>query len=151
MNTRLLVSALLSLSLVACAAPSKAKAVRQGAEGEALPSSITARRPIAETTGSTTSVVCYFTSGSDTKWQWGLNNNNSYYALNGNWAETPFTAEEKFFTSTGEADITTACTNAQNYYKMSGYTLLGIFAAKTAAGSNYPIVINDTVELYPAL
>ncbi|MGJ7440369.1 hypothetical protein [Aquipuribacter sp. MA13-6] len=96
----------------------------------------------------TTSLACYVEKGSDVTWQWGLNADNSWYKLRGRWITTPFTGLTKFLTSTSEGELTAAANQAIQYYKLSGYTLRGMFAADGAGGYNYPILIGTT-ELYP--
>ena len=98
----------------------------------------------------TTSLACYFVKGGSVTWYWGLNNDNSYYKLNGDWKQTPYTKLTKFFTQTSKTDITTAAAKAQSYYGLDGYSLVGIFAADGSSGYNYPVVLNNTEELYPA-
>lgn len=99
----------------------------------------------------TTSLACYFrkTNG-DVEWQWGLNDDNSYYKLNGSWFTTPYTKLQKFVTSTSLGDIKRAAGAAQTYYKLTDAVLIGIFAADKSAGYNYPIVVAGD-ELYPEL
>lgn len=97
----------------------------------------------------TTSLACYFTNGAKTTWYWGLNNDNSFYKLNGSWYKTPYTKLEKFLVDGGSLEeIDRAAGNAQRYYQLGSWKLLAIFAANTSSGSNYPIVVGDT-ELYP--
>lgn len=98
--------------------------------------------------GDTTSIACYFQKGSDVTWYWGLNNDDSYYKLNGSWATTPYTKLQKFFTNTSQGEIIAAANKAMSYYKLDGYGILAIFAATKSAGYNYPIVVGDT-ELFP--
>jgi hypothetical protein len=98
--------------------------------------------------GDTTSLACYFQKGGDVTWYWGLNNDDSYYKLNGSWGKTPYTKLQKFFTATGQSEIVAAANRAMSYYKLDGYTLLAVLAADKSAGYNYPIVSGDT-ELYP--
>ena len=96
----------------------------------------------------TTSLACYFINGSNVTWYWGLNNDNSYYKLNGSWGTTPYTKLTKFFTSTNSSDIGNAAQNAKNYYNLGSYSLFAIFAADSSSGYNYPVVANGQ-ELYP--
>lgn len=99
----------------------------------------------------TTSLACYFRKANgDVEWQWALNNDNSYYKLNGSWFTTPYTKIQKYMTSTSLADIQSAATAAQTYYNLTGAMLIGIFAADSSAGHNYPIVASGN-ELYPEL
>ena len=81
-------------------------------------------------------------------WQWRLNNDNSYYALNGYWITTPNTRLTKFVTDTDEDELLAAAKNAITYYNLAGYTVLALFAADKSAGYNYPIIVGDS-ELYP--
>jgi hypothetical protein len=104
----------------------------------------------AVASGTTTSLACYFSKGSDVTWYWGLNNDNSYFKLNGEWRTTPYTKLQKFFTQTSSSEIRKTAVQAQDYYQLTGYSLLGIFAADKAAGYNYPVVVNNTEELFPA-
>jgi len=101
--------------------------------------------------GTTTSLACYFrkTNG-DVEWQWGLNDDNSYYKLNGSWLTTPYTKIQKFMASTSFEDIQRAASASQVYYNLTGAALIGIFAADSTAGYNYPIVASGS-ELYPEL
>jgi hypothetical protein len=96
----------------------------------------------------TTSLACYVRNGSSVTWQWGLNNDNSYYALNGYWITTPNTRLTKFVTDTDEDELVAAANNAIKYYNLAGYTVLALFAADKSAGYNYPIIVGDS-ELYP--
>ncbi|UXI67526.1 hypothetical protein [Tahibacter amnicola] len=96
----------------------------------------------------TTSLACYFQKGTDIKYEWGLTSNSEWYQLPGQYQTTTYTKLQKFFSTASTNDITTACNNAQVYYKLVGYTMFAAFAASSGAGSNYPIVINNT-ELYP--
>jgi hypothetical protein len=98
--------------------------------------------------GDTTSIACYFQKGNDVTWYWGLNNDNSWYSLNGSWATTPYTKLQKFFTGTSFSEIIAAANNAKAYYSLDGYGLIAVFAASKSAGYNYPIVSGDT-ELFP--
>jgi hypothetical protein len=98
----------------------------------------------------TTSLACYFVKNGSVTWQWGLNNDDSYYKLNGDWKKTPYTKLTKFFTQTSKTDITNAAAKAQSYYGLDGYSLVGIFAANGSSGYNYPVVVNNSEELYPA-
>ena len=98
--------------------------------------------------GTTTSVACYLQKGSDVTWHWGLNNDNSWFVLNGRWITTPYTGLTKFVTDTSRGDLLAAAANAIRYYNMSGYTLESLFAADGIGGYNYPIIANG-VELYP--
>lgn len=99
---------------------------------------------------STSSLACYFSKNGSVTWQWGLNNDNSYYKLNGDWKKTPYTKLTKFFTQTSTSDIMNAAAKAQSYYNLDGYSLVGIFAAESSSGYNYPVVVNSTEELFPA-
>ena len=99
---------------------------------------------------STSSLACYFSKNGSVTWQWGLNNDNSYYKLNGEWKKTPYTKLTKFFTQTSTSDIMNAAAKAQSYYNLDGYSLVGIFAAESSSGYNYPVVVNSTEELFPA-
>lgn len=96
----------------------------------------------------TTSLACYVQNGSKVTWQWGLNDDNSYYALSGYWITTPHTRLTKFVTDTSEDEMVAAANNAIKYYNLAGYTLLAIFAADKSAGYNYPIIVGED-ELYP--
>lgn len=117
----------------------------RGSVGEVLGMAVPAA---AVPAGTTTSLACYVQKGSDVTWHWGLNNDNSYYVLNGNWITTPYTGLTKFVTSASQADLLAAANNAIAYYKLAGYTLQSMFAADSGAGYNYPIVAGGT-ELYP--
>lgn len=97
----------------------------------------------------TTSVACYFVNASGaTAWYWGLNNDNSYFKLNGSWTKTPYTRLTKFVTGTGAGEITAAAEKARSYYNLNGYTLMAAFAADSGSGYNYPLVAGGT-ELFP--
>ncbi len=98
--------------------------------------------------GQTTSLACYLRNGTDEKWQWGLNNDNSWYKLNGSWHTTPYTKLTKFLTDTSENEIIGAAKNAIRYYEMAGYEVVAVVAADKKAGYNYPIVVGDK-ELFP--
>jgi hypothetical protein len=87
-----------------------------------------------------TYTVCYFTKGSERKWEWGLKSDNGWYKLYGTWEKTRDTRIMKFWTKASRTEIQASCMNSQNYYKLRGYTLDKIFAADSARGSNYPIV-----------
>jgi hypothetical protein len=117
----------------------------RGVAGEVLAMAVPGA---AVPTGTTTSLACYVQKGSDVTWQWGLNNDNSYYVLNGKWIATPYTGLTKFVTNTSQAELVGAANNAIRYYKLAGYTVQSIFAADSGAGYNYPIVAGST-ELYP--
>lgn len=96
----------------------------------------------------TTSLACYLQKGNDVTWQWGLNNDNSWYKLNGSWYTTPYTKLQKFVTNTSESEIIAAAHNAIRYYERRGYEVLAVFAADKSAGYSYPIVAGGR-ELYP--
>ena len=96
----------------------------------------------------TTSVACYVINGSSITWQWGLNDDNSYYALNGYWITTPHTGLTKFVTDTSVDELLTAANQAIFYNKLTGYTVFAMFAADKSAGYNYPIIVGSS-ELYP--
>ncbi|WP_141841926.1 hypothetical protein [Humibacillus xanthopallidus] len=98
----------------------------------------------------TTSVACYLQKGSDVTWQWGLNADNSYYKLNGYWITTPHTRLQKFVTDTDEAEMMAAANRAIAYYNRTGYSVIGLFAADSSGGYNYPILVGES-ELYPTL
>lgn len=98
----------------------------------------------------TTSVACYLQKGSDVTWQWGLNADNSYYKLNGYWITTSHTSLQKFVTDTDEAEMLAAANRAIAYYNRAGYSVIGLFAADSSAGYNYPIIVGES-ELYPML
>jgi hypothetical protein len=98
----------------------------------------------------TTSLACYLQTGSGVTWQWGLNADNSYYALHGYWATTPYTKLTKFVTDTSPDELLAAANRAIEYYKLAGSSVLGIFAADSSAGYNYPIIVGDSL-LYPLL
>lgn len=100
---------------------------------------------------STTSLACYFRKANGSvEWQWGLNSDNSYYKLNGDWLTTRYTKLQKFVTYTSVEDIQRAASAAQAYYKLVDAVLIGIFAADKSTGYNYPIVVAGN-ELYPEL
>jgi hypothetical protein len=104
----------------------------------------------AVATPTTTSLACYFRKSGSETWYWGLDNSDQYYKLNGEWRPTPYTKIQKFFTQTTKSEIVARAERAKTYYNLEGYELVGIFAADSAVGSNYPIVVNDGEELYPA-
>jgi len=113
----------------------------------------TAPPPTAEeavATATTTSLACYFSKGDTTTWYWGLNDDNSYYKLNGEWRKTPYTSLRKFFSSTSSSEISARAAKAKDYNNLAGYELVAIFAADSGSGYNYPIVVNNTQELYPS-
>jgi hypothetical protein len=83
-------------------------------------------------------------------WQWGLNADNSYYKLNGYWITTSHTSLQKFVTDTDEAEMLAAANRAIAYYNRAGYSVIGLFAADSSAGYNYPIIVGES-ELYPKL
>ena len=95
----------------------------------------------------TSNVACYFNDRATITWQWGLNENNSWYEVSGDWKKTEYTKVTKFFSKTTPAAAKTACANAKKYYKEKG-RLLAIFAATSTVGHNYPLVLNGT-EVYP--
>jgi hypothetical protein len=103
----------------------------------------------AVATATTTSLACYFSKGSSTTWYWGLSDDNSYYKLNGEWKTTPSTRLRKFFTNTTGSEIAARADKAKNYINLSGCELVAVFAADSGSGYNYPIVVNNTEELYP--
>jgi hypothetical protein len=103
----------------------------------------------AVASATTTSLACYFSKGGSTTWYWGLNDDNSYYKLNGEWKTTPYTRLKKFFTSTTSSEIRARADKAKSYNNLAGYELVAIFAADSSSGYNYPIVVNNTEELYP--
>ena len=74
----------------------------RGVAGEVLAMAVPGA---AVPTGTTTSLACYVQKGSDVTWQWGLNNDNSYYVLNGKWIATPYTGLTKFVTNTSQAEL----------------------------------------------
>lgn len=84
-----------------------------------------------------TSVVCYFEGNN--QWQWGLvGNNNSWYRLHGDWKDN-----NRFETSVSRNDIIESCLVSQRYYNMG--KLVNIYAADTAAGSNFDIYSNGQI------
>ncbi len=97
----------------------------------------------------TTSLACYVRNGSNVTWQWGFNGDNSYFELTGYWIKTAHTGLTKFVTDTDEAELLAAAEKAIEYYKLTGYTVLALFAADKTAGYNYPIIVGDA-ELYPS-
>lgn len=102
----------------------------------------------AAPTGTTTSVACYLRNGTDVTWQWGLNDDNSWYVLNGQWITTPYSGLTKFVTSAGQGDLVAAANNAIRYYQRTGYTVEAVLAADSSSGYSYPIVSNG-LQLFP--
>ena len=97
----------------------------------------------------TTSLACYVQKGTSVTWQWGLNDDNSWFELDGYWIVTPHTKLTKFVTNTDQAELLAAATKAIDYYKLTGYTVVALCAADRSLGFNYPIIVGDA-ELYPA-
>lgn len=98
--------------------------------------------------GSTTNLACYLRKGDDVTWYWGLNNDDSYYQVNGFWITTPHTKLQKFVTQAGQDDLLAAAANALRYNKLDGYSVVGVFAADKSVGYNYPIISGEST-LYP--
>jgi hypothetical protein len=88
----------------------------------------------------TTSVVCDFQKpmGGST-WQWGLNQDNSWYKLGGSWKAR---GSDRFETPISRNEIIASCTRSQHYYGHSGKKLVGVFAANSSVGRNYVIYAN---------
>lgn len=103
--------------------------------------------PVAE--AGSTSLACYFQKGSDVKWYWGLTSDSQWFALPGDWQKTPHTKLQKFFTTTNQNAVTSACANSATYYGLVGFTLQSAFAADKGAGYNYPIIFGGNTELWP--
>jgi hypothetical protein len=80
----------------------------------------------------------------DVTWYWGLNNDNSYYQLNGFWITTQYTKLQKFVTDTSPEEMLAAAQNALKYNNKTDYSVIGVFAADKNAGYNYPIVVGDS-------
>ena len=62
----------------------------RGDVGEVIAATVDAVAPAQMTT----SLACYVRNGSNITWQWGLNNDNSYYVLRGQWITTPYRASK---------------------------------------------------------
>jgi hypothetical protein len=143
MNSRLIVSSLLSLTLfTACAGRTQSLA----SSAPPRPPKVSTNAPPVVPEGSSyTSVACYFIHQNDVTWEWGLNgasSGNSYYQLSGNYKVTPYTQENVFITSDTVDDINGSCINALNYYssKLSGYVYLAAFAANNNTSGNHSII-----------
>ncbi len=84
-------------------------------------------------------------------WQWGLvPGTNAWFSVPGNWVKGDRTGVARFVAngSVNEARILEAAETAQNYYKLQDYQLVGVFAAKSGAARNYPLIVQGK-ELYP--
>lgn len=92
----------------------------------------------------TTSIACYIQKGNDVTWYWGLNNDDSYYQLNGFWITTQYTKVQKFVTDTSPEEMLAAAANALKYYNKTDYSVIAVFAADKSGGYNYPIVVGDS-------
>lgn len=116
-------------------------------KGKLLTGSVTAKTPKLASASGSSNVACYFGTPASSKWKWGLQADNSYYAMGGTWTKTQFTKTMKFFTTTSQSDIEQACSNSAKYYKITD-PLFAAFAATSGTGANYPTVSNS-VELWP--
>ena len=112
--------------------------------------SATAYTQLAQASQAKTSVACYFKKGNARTWNWGLQANwwSNWFVLNGSWEKKQDTRITYFKTPTSTGDIRQSCVNARAYYRYSGYTIDGIYAADSRLGSNYPIY-SPTGEVRP--
>jgi hypothetical protein len=134
----------LAFAVAVCASPlalaaGKGPASAQDRSENAVPTS----------SSDTTSLACYFQKGDSITWYWGLTSDSQWYTLPGSWQTTPYTKLQKFFSTASQSDITQACGNSSTYYGLVGYSLLAAFAADRKAGSNYPIIVGGSTELWP--
>jgi hypothetical protein len=98
--------------------------------------------PVDPTRDTYTYAACYFQKGDNKTWQWGLKGDDGWYKLNGKWVVTADTKITRFETSTNRNDIVGSCLNSQRYYNKGDYSIVGIYAADSSAGYNYPIYAN---------
>jgi hypothetical protein len=88
----------------------------------------------------TTNVVCYFQKDfEDATWQWGLNDDESWFELRGSWEERGIT---KFLTSQSRDEIVRSCQKSQEYYGHGDKRLINVYAANSSVGHNYAIHSN---------
>ncbi len=90
-----------------------------------------------------TYTACYFQKGdkvSTETWQWGLEPDDSWYTMSGNWAKRRHIGTTYFNTS--DRGAVASCQRSQAYYQLSGYRLVGVYARDKTAGSNYEIRVN---------
>ncbi|AFZ47388.1 hypothetical protein Cyast_1424 [Cyanobacterium stanieri PCC 7202] len=100
-------------------------------------------------TSTYTYTACFFQKTNDpnsTAWRWGLNDDNSWYSMAGNWSNMRGTT---IFEASGDLEeIRKSCENSKAYYNFgSEYEITGIYARDSGAGSNYLIYANDGATL----
>ena len=83
--------------------------------------------------------ACYFKNGQKRVWKWGLNANNSWFVMPGNWKKNGDTNTWKFYTTRRKSEVELSCRNARRYYNVTG-NIDGIYAAMKSTGKNYQIV-----------
>ena len=92
---------------------------------------------------STTSLVCYVgTPGKkDSTWHWGLNDDNSWYALEGSWIDgnTMFQLDGNITMD----DLRKAARNSVKYYGPPEATLKALYASDSSLGQNHKILLHD--------
>ncbi len=102
-----------------------------------------------------TYTACYFRSGNTETWRWGLQPDNNWYEMAGTWENRRHTGTTYFNPSSASSTaIIQSCIASRNYYELTGYELIGVYAADSAAGSNYSIRVDsgnkiDGVEVLP--
>ncbi len=96
-----------------------------------------------------TYTACYFQKNNDpnsTTWRWGLNGDNSWYSMAGDWSNM---GGATIFEARASLDeVEKSCENSKAYYNFgSEYQITGIYARDSGAGSNYSIYANDGMTL----
>ncbi|NCJ06249.1 hypothetical protein GS597_06905 [Synechococcales cyanobacterium C] len=97
-----------------------------------------------------TYTACYFQKGNDLSsitWRWGLQQNNSWYQMNGRWIMTPRTGVMTFESQMSQQNIMDSCANSQRYYQLTGYRIVGAYAADDKASKNYQIYTSNGTQL----
>lgn len=89
-----------------------------------------------------TYTACYFEKEGHTTWHWGLDSRFNWYNLSGKWVQNHQTKNYKFETNTSESNILESCKSSQHYYQKLDYKFIGVYAADSGAGKNYPIYVN---------
>jgi hypothetical protein len=92
-----------------------------------------------------TYTACYFRKTNDpnsTTWRWGLNRDNSWYSMAGNWGNMQGATIFEARASLNE--VQQSCENSKAYYNFGReYQMTAIYARDTVAGKNYQIYAND--------
>ena len=90
-----------------------------------------------------TSLVCYIgTPGSsDRTWHWGLNADDSWFALTGTWIDGDTTFQLDGNLTIG--DLRKASANCIKYYGPKTAKLIHLYASDSSLGQNHKILLND--------